>query len=264
MDAQNRVHDANDLALGLLGDRNAKGRALSDFVTDPARLAKLLQSVRAGEASPVRLSVARTDGTVTEMEWKGHADASGVLLLAWDAGPHDKGSQRVTARERVHHAIFERSRDALFVFEVASSLIVDVSEAACELLGQPRGALIGQHRMGLFPAESAIVYEQAFADHVARVNAVPVPVVFQRPDGTRMHGEMSATVVDEAGVFVLQVVYRGIPERLRETEERIRLLERRRERQKLEAVAVLAGGIAHEVNNLLAGILTTATLLSRA
>ncbi|MFN7132389.1 MAG: hypothetical protein ACK4N5_09905, partial [Myxococcales bacterium] len=55
VDAQNRVHDANDLALGLLGDRNANGRALADFVTDPARLALFLQSVRAGEASAVRL-----------------------------------------------------------------------------------------------------------------------------------------------------------------------------------------------------------------
>lgn len=164
-------------------------------------------------------------------------------------------------KEDFYETVFARSRDALFVMDATSGSILAVSDAACEFLGRTREEMVGRHRMELFPPESAVVYEAAFSDHLARSNAIPLGVIFARPDGTTADGELSAVVVDPLGVVVLQVVFRGIRERLHDAEDRGRTAARARERQKLEAVALLAGGVAHEINNVLAGILAAGTLL---
>jgi PAS domain S-box-containing protein len=65
------------------------------------------------------------------------------------------------------------------------------------------------------------------------------------------------------GKAATQVVIRNITERKRSEAERLAFERRLLETQKLESLGVLAGGIAHEFNNLLMGVLGNAALASR-
>ncbi|MFN7143844.1 MAG: response regulator [Myxococcota bacterium] len=266
LDRAARVLEANHAALELLGDPDPSGRRFTDFLRkgDRGAVERLLAGKRSSP-QPVRATFARADGSVVVADLVARVGEDGsCVIAAWDMTAHVAALERVSRQEVICRALFERARDALFVLDAGSGMIVDVNAAACELFAASRGELLGRHRMALFPPESALVYEAAFADHVSRSNAVPVSVRLTRVDGSVVEGEMSAVVVDATGLVVLQVVFRGIVQRLREAEERARLAARTRERQKLESVAVLAGGVAHEMNNILAGILLTGTVLMRS
>lgn len=86
-------------------------------------------------------------------------------------------------------------------------------------------------------------------------------VSLERADGVRHCLESALSLRDEAGVFSgLVIVYEDITEQ-KAAESTRRHLERQiREKQKHEAIGVLAGGAAHDLNNLMSVIVCNAEL----
>jgi len=82
-----------------------------------------------------------------------------------------------------------------------------------------------------------------------------------RKDGSEVPIEIGLNPIEmEEGLFVLSSIV-DISERQREERERKELEAQLRQAQKLEAVGTLAGGVAHDFNNILSAILGYAELL---
>ncbi|MCD6530996.1 PAS domain S-box protein, partial [bacterium] len=80
-------------------------------------------------------------------------------------------------------------------------------------------------------------------------------------DGTRCFVELAAAPVELDGKKYILIVAKDITQRRRAQQEAKSLQEKLLQAQKLEAIGRLAGGIAHEFNNLLNGIIGYAELL---
>jgi two-component system cell cycle sensor histidine kinase/response regulator CckA len=82
-------------------------------------------------------------------------------------------------------------------------------------------------------------------------------------DGTRTPIDGSTALVrdDEGAVAGVVLVCRDVSRRLREQREREKLQDRLFEAQKMEAVGVLAGGIAHDLNNLMTTVIGYSSLM---
>jgi two-component system cell cycle sensor histidine kinase/response regulator CckA len=89
----------------------------------------------------------------------------------------------------------------------------------------------------------------------------PEEVRLRHLDGTEREVEITSTMIDWGGRPASQVLVADVTERKQAEAERRALEQRAWRAQKLESLAVLAAGVAHDLNNLLATILGHANLV---
>lgn len=125
--------------------------------------------------------------------------------------------------------------------------VTDCNDAYLSLLGYDRGDVrAGKLRLAqVTPPEYAAVDQRALAEIEARGSSTPYEAELLRKDGTRVPVLIARAALEGDGriSFVLD-----------RTEHRL-AEERIQASQRMEAVGRLAGGVAHEINNALQGVL---------
>lgn len=84
-----------------------------------------------------------------------------------------------------------------------------------------------------------------------------------RKDGARCYIEASVTLIkDNSGKPCgFRGICRDITQRVTAEQEKLNIMDRLRQAQKMEAIGLLAGGVAHDLNNILSGIVSYPDLL---
>ena len=132
------------------------------------------------------------------------------------------------------------------------------------MLGYEKGELIGQNHWVVYhPDYQKLTKERAQARMRGEEILRRYEVKLQRKDGSWFYGEINAQPVTflsdkESGI---QVWVKDIMEQKLAEEERIEIESRLQQATKLEAISTLAGGVAHEFNNALMGIMGNIELL---
>ena len=164
--------------------------------------------------------------------------------------------QEATASERDYRALFESASDAIFLLEPGTLRILEANRAAHGLVldgaAQSEGSFLD-----LCPnlcSNGDKTPDEA--ELVASVTKPGVEFRLPRSDGTTITCEASAAVVDCPRGRVLQI-------NLRDLTERKRLEAQFLQSQKREAVGRLAGGVAHDFNNILTLIMGYSDLALR-
>jgi PAS domain S-box-containing protein len=161
--------------------------------------------------------------------------------------------------------LLEAAPDA--ILEVDASGRITLANAAAEnMFGYAGADLIGRSVDDLVPASRRRAHKrhrEAYAGHPkTRPMGIGLALEAQKRDGTLFPVEISLSPnnVGETGSVI--AIVRDVSQRI-ELEKMLRLSEERlRQAEKLEALGRLAGGVAHEFNNLLTMVLGYAELLS--
>lgn len=244
LDTEGRHVDANQKAADLLGYESVEALLRAEplaHVEDTARgdSRQRLATLRKGEPVPVyERTFLHHDGSriPAEVSLTLVLDAEGqpryFQSIARDIRERQRAQAALLEATERYRALFERSRDAVFLIDL-DGRFVDANQRAAELFGYDHPAeIIGRNRNDFVPPEQI----GDSNDRLARLLAGERPPVYERlflhRDGSRIPTEISLTLVHDAEGQPrhIQSVIRSISERkaaenaLRESEEYNKLL----------------------------------------
>jgi two-component system cell cycle sensor histidine kinase/response regulator CckA len=159
--------------------------------------------------------------------------------------------------EKGFRLLMEHTPDLLFIND-AEGHIIDANQIACRTLGYTHEELLNL---------SIADIEEQITEHHEKLkqSARGVPITFEgiqkRKDGTSFPVEIRLWIFESGEEELMIALVRDISERKREEEERKKLEAQLNFSQKMQSISTLAGGIAHNFNNILMGIQGNVSLM---
>ncbi len=207
----------------------------------------------------------KASGEVADVEvYSGPITINGETLLysiIHDVSARVASQRALSESETRFRELVEAAPEAIFI--EAGHKFVFVNQAAIQLFGaQTAEQLIGMPVMSRFHPN----YHENISERIAQLRSgiksvPPNEEVYLRLDGTPVPVDVSAISIRYNNEDSAVVFCRDITERKRVETIRMEMEASQRQQQKLEAIGTLAGGVAHEINNPLSGIMNYAELI---
>jgi PAS domain S-box-containing protein len=251
---------AQDWLTQLTGRSLCEGRQITEFL--PGTAASL--------AAAQRGKVRRQEHTITDREgaprWFETSDVPivddagqviGVCLSAVNIDERKRAEHTLRESEARYRDLFDNASDLICVTDLEGSFVY-VNRAWHDATGYSDEELRRMRLADLVPPEQCAALADAYARVLAGETVEHLDLTFLTRAG-------SAVAVDGSAGSVLKddvpVMVRGI---WRDVTERKRVEEQLRRAERMQAAGQLAGGVAHEVNNMMTGVIGFGSFLLRS
>jgi PAS domain S-box-containing protein len=263
------VLDANDEACRCLGYGRDElvGMSIRDYVVafDDRTVAPMVALLERAGVATLRAEHRRKDGTTFPVDVRlalvrgqGQAPAR-ILAFARDLSEQEAARTALRISEERYRHLLELLPDGIIAYG-PQGLVTYANPAAARLTGAARAEeLIGTRVTDRVHPGA----QEAARDRLRRVLAGELvrseESLLLRVDGTAFSAEVTSVAIGDGQIIT---VARDVSDRHRAEAERAAFQERIRQSEKIEALGTLAGGVAHDFNNVLAAILGHAEALA--
>ena len=241
-------------------------RPFIEFIHPDDRQATIDEVEKQLQGSPVARFENRyvcKDGSYKWLEWMAtEADEQGLVYAAATDITERKQAEKALAHSHdLMRYIIEHSRGCVAVHDRDLNYIY-VSQSYLDDYGVKEVDVIGKHHYDVFPdlpQKWRDVHQKALAGEISSAEEDS----YVREDGTTdwTRWECRPWYEADGGIGGIVVYTEIITERKKAEQDRISLEAQLRQSQKLESIGTLAGGVAHEVNNPLTGMINYAELV---
>jgi len=171
-----------------------------------------------------------------------------LLGIGRDITERKQAEETLRLSEEKFSAAFRASPDAVTLSRLSDGVYLDVNEGFTGITGYTPEEILGRTssevNLWIDPVQRVHLLQELKEHRVAK----DVEARFRHKDGSVLVGQISARIIEiKAEPYVLSIT-RDITEREHIQREILKA-------QKLESISVLAGGIAHNFNNVLTGVI---------
>ncbi len=265
-DLERRVLYANPAAHALFGvaDGGLLGRSADELLPPESREEVARRHAKAMAGEPQRYETvvlaggaARRVVSVRNAPLRENGKITGSIASLLNVTDERQARDAMAQSERRYERLVDTAADAIFSVD-REGRFTSVNKTVEFAIGKPKEELLGTpYRDHLYP-ETLVVADLLFADMVAGKRGRAELEYTMPGGGERRTGSITTSPIIEDGVVTGAV---GI---MRDITGERRLTEQLVQREKLAAIGQLVSGVAHELNNPLAGIMAFAQLLSGA
>ena len=187
----------------------------------------------------------------------------GFRGIAHDITDLKKAQDTLRESEEKHRTILESIEDGYYELDTTGNFTF-CNDSMCRILGYPNDELMGMNNREYMDQETAKDVYQKFNRVYATGKADKgLQYELTRKDEVKIYVETSVSLMkdEEDKPIGFRGILRDITERKRAGQEKRRLEAKLQQAQKMEAIGTLAGGVAHDLNNILGGLVSYPELL---
>ncbi|WP_170126423.1 PAS domain S-box protein [Acuticoccus yangtzensis] len=242
----------------------AEGRQFVDIWADRL-IIEGLGRAEATERAAARLAAMRTgrrdheevlsDGRVVLLSETGFA-GSQCLCVATDVTRLERSKRELALRA----AAIEGAQDGIAITNEAGHILY-MNSAYLAMFGYDHGEVLGRPWLMLYGTEEADRLQRHAVPLLTSSGSWRGEIPGRHKSGAKIDQELSLTLLRGIGLVCLT---RDIGSRKRQEAENLRLREQLHAAQRQEAIGVIAAGVAHDFNNVIAAIAGSATLVAES
>jgi PAS domain S-box-containing protein len=226
------------------------------------------KAIQTGERQPpYLLRLTRKDGTqvLLEIDESPVKDSTGKVVAisgaARDVTRQKETEQRLLRSEKGFRDLFDSISDLIYTQNLEGRF-TSVNRALSTLFGYEKDQVIGRRASDFMRPEMRPYFESDYLDQIKTKGRHEGVTSYFTRKGDQIYIEYRSSLVEpEDGEPYISGTGRDVTERVLSGREIKRLQKQILHSQKMEALGLMAGGVAHDLNNILSGIVSYPELL---
>ncbi|MGC4117902.1 MAG: PAS domain S-box protein [Myxococcales bacterium] len=240
--------------------RELVGRQFLDFIhpDDRAATRAAMAALREGQrVLNFENRYLAKDGSVRWIEWRSFPLGERAYAAARDVTARHEMEERLRRSEERYRLINDSSGDIIYSYDLQGRF-TSGNRLLFAALGRPEAEVLGKTHAELgFPPQTCREWEGLHRRVLEAGATVVAPTTTPMPDGEVRHYRVVLNPLTDGQGAVVGIggTTIDITEQVRAEREQKKLQEQLAQSQKLESIGRLAGGVAHDFNNMLGVIL---------